>query len=60
MQLDRLFLRARAAVHAARNYDVAADASRFSSLRNVTAVSRPAMVVVSNWLDEVRARMEER
>lgn len=44
-------------VEVARNYDVAADGSRFLFVKNLSTVNRPSLVVVSHWLDEVRAKM---
>ena len=46
-------------VDTARDYDVANDGSRFLFVKNVTQRSAaPSVVVVSNWFDEVRAKME--
>ena len=33
------------------------DGSRFLFVKNVTELPRPAVVVVANWFDEVRAKM---
>jgi len=44
-----------------RMFDVSADGKRFLMIRNadaaVNTVTRPSIVVVSNWFDEVKARM---
>ena len=47
-------------VDTARDYDVTNDGTRFLFVKNVTAVPRPAVVVVANWFDEVRAKMGTR
>lgn len=47
-------------VDAARNYDVTTDAKRFLFVKNLTSASRPSMVVVSNWAEEIHAKMETR
>ena len=44
-------------VDTARDYDMTADGSRFLFVKNVTELPRPAVVVVANWFDEVRAKM---
>ena len=53
----RLFATGQYALEFARNYDVSVDATRFLFLKNLTSVTRPSLVVVSRWLDEVRAKM---
>jgi hypothetical protein len=42
-----------------RTYDVDSDGKRFLFVKQVgsNAVTRPSIVVVSHWLDDVRARM---
>lgn len=43
-----------------RPFDISADGKRFLMVKNATngnAVARPSVVVVSHWLDEVKARM---
>ena len=47
-------------VDTARDYDVANDGSRFLFVKNVTSLPRPSVVVVSNWFNEVRAKMGAR
>ena len=47
-------------VETARDYDVTKDGARFLFVKNVTTVPRPAVVVVANWFDEVRAKMGTR
>ena len=47
-------------VDTARDYDLTKDGSRFLFVKNVTAVPRPSVVVVSNWFNEVRAKMGAR
>ena len=44
-------------VDTARDYDMTNDGSRFLFVKNVTELPRPAVVVVANWFDEVRAKM---
>jgi serine/threonine-protein kinase len=45
-------------VNVARNYDVAPDGRRFLMVKaDPVSVQRPAMVVVTNWFDEVTARV---
>ena len=53
----RLFAAGQYALEFARNYDVSVDATRFLFLKNLTSVTRPSLVVVSRWLDEVRAKI---
>jgi Tol biopolymer transport system component len=47
-------------VDTARDYDRTNDGTRFLFVKNVTAVPRPAVVVVANWFDEVRAKTGRR
>ena len=47
-------------VDTARNYDLTNDGARFLFVKNVTELPRPAVVVVANWFDEVRAKMGAR
>jgi serine/threonine-protein kinase len=44
-------------VEVARNYDVSVDGTRFLFVKNLSTANRPSLVVVSHWLDEVRAKM---
>jgi len=44
-------------VEVARNYDVSRDGTRFLFVKSLTRANRPSLVVVSHWLDEVRAKM---
>jgi Tol biopolymer transport system component len=48
-------------VGVARNYDVSRDGSQFLMVKDVrtadTSAPRPAFVVVSNWFDELRAKL---
>ena len=44
-------------VEFARNYDVSVDGTRFVFVKNLSSATRPSLVVVSRWLDEVRAKM---
>jgi hypothetical protein len=47
-------------VEVVRDYDVSADASRFIFVKNLTGEERPALIVVSHWLEEVRVKMERK
>ena len=47
-------------VDTARDYDMTNDGTRFLFVKNVTDLPRPAVVVVANWFDEVRAKMGTR
>jgi eukaryotic-like serine/threonine-protein kinase len=47
-------------VDTARDYDLTNDGARFLFVKNVTELPRPAVVVVANWFDEVRAKMGAR
>ncbi len=47
-------------VDTARDYDMTNDGTRFLFVKNVTTLPRPAVVVVANWFDEVRAKMGAR
>jgi hypothetical protein len=45
-------------VNVARNYDVSSDGKRFLFVKTSTATgTRQSIIVVSHWIDEVRARM---
>ncbi len=47
-------------VDTARDYDAAKDGSPFLFVKNVTSVVAPSVVVVTNWFNEVRAKMASR
>jgi len=47
-------------VDTARDYDMTNDGSRFLFVKNVTELPRPAVVVVTNWFEEVRVKMSTR
>jgi serine/threonine-protein kinase len=47
-------------VEVARNYDIAADGKRFLFVKTLSTAGRPSLIVVSHWLDEVRAKMGTR
>ena len=40
-----------------RSYDVTADGQRFLFIKEMTAPSGPSIVVVLNWIEELKARM---
>ena len=44
-------------VNVARNYDVSLDGKRFVMVKNAAPGTRASMVVVTQWFDEVRAKM---
>jgi tricorn protease-like protein len=45
-------------VNVARNYDVSPDGKRFLMVKNAqSATTRPAMVIVTRWFDELRAKL---
>ena len=52
-----LFVARQYHVDAARNYDVSPDAKRFLFVKNLTTTHRPSMVFVSNWVQEVGAKI---
>ena len=54
------FARTGTYVEVVRDYDVSADASRFIFVKNLTGEERPALIVVSHWLEEVRVKMERK
>ena len=45
-------------VNVARGYDVSPDGRRFLMIKN--AGDRPSMIVITNWIDEVRAALATR
>ena len=47
-------------VNVARNYDVAPDGSRFLFIKNAPAGAQPSITVVTNWIDEVQARVSQK
>ena len=47
-------------VNVARNYEVAPDGSRFLFIKNAQTEVRPSITVVTNWIDEVQARVSQK
>jgi serine/threonine-protein kinase len=47
-------------VNVARGFDVSPNGSRFLFIKNASTVARPSMTVVTNWIDEVQARVSQK
>jgi serine/threonine-protein kinase len=47
-------------VNVARTYEVAPDGSRFLFVKNAPTGARPSITVVTNWIDEVKARVDQK
>ena len=44
-------------VNIARNFDVAPDGTRFLFIKSASPAARPSIAVVTNWIEELRARV---
>jgi len=42
-----------------RSYDVSPDGQRFLFIKEQTAVTGPSIVVVLNWVEELKARLRQ-